>query len=93
MAESLDSLTDARALLQNALTVLRQAPETINPALVFYLRLTRQEDLSPVELLRLERAMAEAMIIGEAEARASDALLGLLRDLPPIPGPVVSTGF
>ncbi len=93
MVASLDSLVDARAFMQSALARLRQAPETTNPALVLYLRLTRQDDLSLAELVRLERTLTEAMIIGEAEARASQALLRTLRDLPPIPGPVVPIGF
>lgn len=89
----LDSLVDTRAFVWNALTHLRQAPENTNPALVFYLRLTRQDDLSLAELVRLEHTLTEAMIIGEAEARASEALVRMLRDLPPVPGPAVPIGF
>ncbi len=93
MGVPLDSLVDSRAFVQNALTLLRQAPETTNPALVLYLRLSRQADLSLAELVRLERTLTEAMIIGEAEARASESLVRMLRDLPPISGLVVPIGF
>ena len=71
----MDSLVDTRAFVWNALTHLRQALETTNPALVLYLRLTRQDDLSLAELVRLERILTEAMIIGKAEARATEALV------------------
>ena len=93
MVASLDSLVDARAFMQSALARLRQAPETTNPALVLYLQLARRDDLSPSELVRLESRLTEAMIIGEAEARASRAVLSRLRDLPPLCGPNVPTGF
>jgi hypothetical protein len=93
MVASLDSLVDTRAFVQKALGHLRQAAETTNPALVLYLQLTRQDDLSPTELVRLEQALTEAMIVGEAEARAAAALVRMLRDLPPVPGPVVPIGF
>lgn len=60
MVASLDSLVDARAFVQSALARLREAPETTNPALVLYLRLTRQDDLSLAELVRLESRLTEA---------------------------------
>jgi len=89
----LDSLVDTRAFVWNALTHLRQAPENTNPALVFYLQLACRDDLSPTELVRLEHTLTEAMILGEAEARAAAALVRMLRDLPSVPGPVVPIGF
>ncbi len=88
-----DSPVDLQAFVRNALAQLKQEPETINPALVLYLRLIRQADLSLIDLMRLDRALTEATIIGNAEAQASEALVGMLRDLPPIPGPDIPIGF